>query len=446
MIPVPALVVLIGAAGSGKSTLAARLFEPGDILSSDALRETLSGDPADQRSTRTVFGIVHREVTRRLGAGRLVVVDATNVERSARLSLVRLARAAGAPSIAIVLALPAAEVHARNAGRPGRVVPTDIVDRHLERLRRLGSDPAAVRSILLAEGFASAHVVSSVVELENLVGTFRGARSRSVLAGIAGDPSAAAILDDLLAELESVLGPWMVGAYLSGSAVTGGYDPGVSDLDLVVLTDAPVDELRMGRLDDVHRLVKSRNPGWDDRLEIVYISQATLGSFRTSPDRLAVISPGETFHLRADRAVEWLQNWFLLRESGVTLRGPAPTAIVPPITHIEFVAATARYARHLAASLVPGASAGSTAYTILTMCRAAMTIVVGRAGSKQAAAAWAAEAQPEFASVIDAALRCRRSGGTTGSDDVLERDTAMALVRHLATLIDQSEESAVSPP
>ena len=66
-IPVPGLVVLIGAAGAGKSTLAVRLFAPADVLSSDDLRAAVSGDAADQRATRTAFGILHREVRRQTG-------------------------------------------------------------------------------------------------------------------------------------------------------------------------------------------------------------------------------------------------------------------------------------------------------------------------------------------------------------------------------------------
>ncbi|MDQ3128933.1 MAG: AAA family ATPase, partial [Chloroflexota bacterium] len=85
---VPGLVVLIGAAGAGKSTLAARLFAPADILSSDALRAAIGGDAADQRATRPAFAILHREARRRLAEGRLVVVDATNVEMSARRPLI----------------------------------------------------------------------------------------------------------------------------------------------------------------------------------------------------------------------------------------------------------------------------------------------------------------------------------------------------------------------
>jgi protein phosphatase len=130
----PTLVVLVGAAGSGKSTFAARWFAPSEILSSDTFREILTGDPSDQRATKTAFSIIHREVTKRLAAKRTVVVDATNVEAAARRQLIARARFAGVPAIAIVFALPRDVVLARNAARPGRVVNPAVVERHLERL------------------------------------------------------------------------------------------------------------------------------------------------------------------------------------------------------------------------------------------------------------------------------------------------------------------------
>jgi predicted kinase len=160
--------VLIGASGAGKTTLAARLFAPSDVLSSDALREAVSGDAADQRATRVAFGILHREVRRRLAAGRLVVVDATNVERAARLTLVRLARAAGVPAIAIAIATAPADVHARNAARAGRVVPIDVVDRHLASLAGLGVDRASIAATLLVEGFVAAYVIDATRDLDGL--------------------------------------------------------------------------------------------------------------------------------------------------------------------------------------------------------------------------------------------------------------------------------------
>jgi predicted kinase len=162
--------VLVGAAGAGKSTLAARLFAPSEILSSDAYREAVSGDVADQRATRLAFSILHRELEKRLAARRLTVVDATNVEAPARRSLLVRAAAARVPAIAIVLALPAAVVEARNAGRIGRVVDQAVVDRHLRRLAA-----ALATDRLAQEGFAAVHILTTPTEVD-LLRTERAAR------------------------------------------------------------------------------------------------------------------------------------------------------------------------------------------------------------------------------------------------------------------------------
>jgi predicted kinase len=158
----PSLVVLVGAAGSGKTTLAARLFAPDEVIASDDLRAAISGDAADQRATRPAFALLHREVRRRLAAGRIVVVDATSVERTARRSLVRLASLAGAPVTALVLALPPALVQARNAARLERPVPGEVVERHLARVASLvGAGDHAAIDTLRAEGFTTVIVARS---------------------------------------------------------------------------------------------------------------------------------------------------------------------------------------------------------------------------------------------------------------------------------------------
>ncbi len=134
-VPDPALVVLMGAAGSGKSTLSARHFAADEILSSDALRGTLSGDPTDQSVSRAAFAILHRRAATRLEAGTMTVIDATNVDRRARAPLTAIARSAGAPAVAIVLDLPLDLVLERNRRRAERVVPAAIVRRQWDRLR-----------------------------------------------------------------------------------------------------------------------------------------------------------------------------------------------------------------------------------------------------------------------------------------------------------------------
>ena len=164
-VPDPSLVVLIGAAGAGKSTFAARHFSASEILSSDGYRALIAGDEADQGATRAAFGRLHRELRRRLAAGQLTVVDATNLETTARRALLERSKAAGMGAVAIVLDLPEAVVLARNAGRIGRVVDEAVVRNHLARLRAAIDWSGAG---LLVEGFASVLVLRDPLETEAL--------------------------------------------------------------------------------------------------------------------------------------------------------------------------------------------------------------------------------------------------------------------------------------
>ncbi len=163
LLPDPSLVALVGAAGSGKSTFAARWFAPDEVLSSDRYREIVADDPRDQGATRAAFGALHRELARRLAAGRLTVVDATSVERHARTALIRRAGAAGVPAIAIVLDLPPPLVLARNAARHERPVDPAVVVHHLAVLRA-----SVDRGALEREGWSLVVRVSQAAELDGL--------------------------------------------------------------------------------------------------------------------------------------------------------------------------------------------------------------------------------------------------------------------------------------
>ncbi|HSO29938.1 MAG TPA: AAA family ATPase [Candidatus Sulfomarinibacteraceae bacterium] len=161
--PDPSVVLLVGAAGAGKSTFAARHFPSSAVLSSDALRATIAGDPADQSVNRQAFAALHRALDRRLAAGLLTVVDATNVTVAARRAIREIAARHGIPIVAVVLDLPPPIVHARNAGRTGRTVPEAAVTHHLGQLRN-----ALANGDLGAEGYAQVVRLRDPAEVDGL--------------------------------------------------------------------------------------------------------------------------------------------------------------------------------------------------------------------------------------------------------------------------------------
>jgi protein phosphatase len=147
-VPDPSLVLLVGAAGAGKTSFAIRHFAPDEILSSDAYRALVSGDETNQKVSRVAFSILHRDLERRLLAGQLTVVDATNVEPRNRRELIRRAQTAGLPVVALVLDLHPLIVLARNATRSRRV-DEEVVRWQLERVRTTAGE-----GVLAGEGCA----------------------------------------------------------------------------------------------------------------------------------------------------------------------------------------------------------------------------------------------------------------------------------------------------
>ena len=135
-LPELSLVVLIGASGSGKSTFARQHFKATEVLSSDFCRGLVSDDENDQGSTKDAFEVLHFVAGKRLAAGKLTVVDATNVQIEARKPLLALARAYHVFPVAIVFNLPERLCQERNQGRPDRDFGPHVVRQHTMHLRR----------------------------------------------------------------------------------------------------------------------------------------------------------------------------------------------------------------------------------------------------------------------------------------------------------------------
>jgi protein phosphatase len=161
-IPDLSLVVLIGSSGSGKSTWARKQFLPTEVVSSDACRAMISDDENDQSVSAEAFRLLHFIVEERLRLGRLTVVDATNVKKESRESLLKLARQHHVLPVAVVFKINERICAERNAQRPDRRLPPYVLNQQTMNLRRsLGH--------LREEGFARTHIFENVEAVEQTV-------------------------------------------------------------------------------------------------------------------------------------------------------------------------------------------------------------------------------------------------------------------------------------
>lgn len=158
-IPELSLVVLIGATSCGKSTFARKHFKPTEIVSSDYCRALVADDENDQTVTKEAFEILHFIAKKRLTAGKLTVVDATNVQPEARKPLIALAREQHVLPVAVVFNLPERILYERHETRADRNFGAHVIRQQTQMLRR------SLRN-LKREGFRQIHEFASPDETD----------------------------------------------------------------------------------------------------------------------------------------------------------------------------------------------------------------------------------------------------------------------------------------
>jgi predicted nucleotidyltransferase len=216
-----------------------------------------------------------------------------------------------------------------------------------------------------------------------------------------------AVLHSLRSQIQQILGEKLVGLYLYGSLVTGDFDHAISDIDLLAVTTSEIDGQEFDHLDRMHDEFVASYPLWNDRIEIAYLSASALQTFRAQSSPIAIISPGEPFHLKA-AGKDWLINWWVVRNYGVALAGPEPAAVIPPIAREEFLQAVREQVRAWDSYIIETRhSRPYQAYAILTLCRALYACANGEQVSKRRAALWAAEHFPKWSALIHNALGWR---------------------------------------
>ena len=247
-------------------------------------------------------------------------------------------------------------------------------------------------------------------------------------------------LTQVLALVDEVLGPDVVGVYLHGSAVLGGLRPH-SDLDVLVVSRRATTREQKQRL--VNRLLRISSPtdapGPVRPIELTVVVESEVRPWRYPP-RLDFLYG------------DWLRRKFEggnLEPSGTTspdlavvitmalqgsqpLVGPPPREVFDPVPPDDLLRAMVAGIDGLLADLD-----SDTRNVVLTLARIWMTVATGAIGSKDEAATWALARLPEEHRPVLARARAVYLGEDEHWDDLEPRVRPHAehVVREIERLV-----------
>jgi hypothetical protein len=247
------------------------------------------------------------------------------------------------------------------------------------------------------------------------------------------------VLDTVLTGIQSELGEKLVGLYAFGSLVTGDFNLNRSDLDLSAVLTSDLTDDEFARLQQMHARLARDYPMWNDRIEVGYIAATNLRAFDPKCT-IAVISPGEPFHVRAAE-YGWLFNLDVLRKQGLVLNGPPAKTLIGPISKEDLdhgLKEQMRLWREWNEDPDPHLTHAQLAYPIMTMCRALRAYRTGEFISKNEAVRWAAEELPAWSTLIRDSVAWRDSPNGDYGDPEAARVKTLAFTRYVTGLIIDS--------
>ncbi|MEU4240619.1 hypothetical protein [Actinoplanes sp. NPDC026619] len=218
----------------------------------------------------------------------------------------------------------------------------------------------------------------------------------------------------------------VVGFYAGGSIGSADYRPGISDLDLVAVIAEPLTRYRRTRLRTLHREIGP------PKLHCAYVPVNEISDISSSHVNWA--------HERMFRRPLSGIARGELHQFGVTVYGPAPAALVPPVTRAQLSEAARAELRGYWAGAVRRPRVWRTDLHVdlglTTVSRAAETIATGRLITKREAI----ERLPSLGvpSSLADEIRRRRAGEpvTLTEQEIADRAVLVRglMRRHLAIL------------
>ena len=253
------------------------------------------------------------------------------------------------------------------------------------------------------------------------------------------------VLGLLLTKVERILGNEFIGMYLYGSLSSGDFDPASSDIDFVFVTTGLLTEELVSALESMHREILASGLERAQRLEGAYVPKDLIRRHNPEGSPCPAINEGNFYIARLGS--DWIIQRHVLREYGVTVKGPQPRTLIDPISPEELRQAILGILREWWFPMLDNPAwlreRGSHyhSYAVISMCRALHGLTHGCIASKPVAAHWAqAELGERWSPLIEKALL----GRTVYLPDFT--DEAIAFIRFTKERVETAPPGTIMSP
>ncbi len=218
-------------------------------------------------------------------------------------------------------------------------------------------------------------------------------------------PAVNHLLSQVLNGAVDVLKDEFVGMYLHGSLALHDFQPGRSDIDLVIVTSNVLEVSVLEELNEMHKQITFGDSLFAKRVESIYIPKHSLEHYDNRNARFPCLHVGGDFYTDGFGVLEK----HVLREKGIAVQGPDQKTFIKPM-HAEEIKDAALGS--LRAWWLPQLKDHARlvrddyqVYAVLTMCRALYSMQFGDIASKSKAAEYAKRTlDKKWIPLVDGAL------------------------------------------
>jgi hypothetical protein len=205
------------------------------------------------------------------------------------------------------------------------------------------------------------------------------------------DPELNAVLRELVAGIQAILGDTFLAACLQGSFAIGDFDRH-SDVDFIIAAEHNLSDNQVQALQAMHERIYRLDCEWAQHLEGSYFPKEVLRHYDQSGKPLWYLDHGSQSLVRSDHCNTVVVRW-TVREHGIALAGPSPATLVDPIPvevlRQDILATIRDWGQEILAEPERFNNRFYQTFIVLSYCRMLHDLHTGSTGSKRAGAEWA---------------------------------------------------------